>query len=82
MVTVVPGGSLNCAVNSPQDTDFWKLTPDIEGVQNLMNPVDDSGDLTYAWTSNNGGTFDFSLVRAKTSDHSASPISGIGLATT
>ncbi len=55
LVTVVPGGSLNCAVSSGQDTDFWKLTPDIEGVQNLLSPVDDSGDLSYSWSG--PGTF-------------------------
>ncbi len=43
-------GSLNCAVSAAQDTDYFSLTPVIEGVQDLLNPVDDSGDLSYAWT--------------------------------
>ncbi len=54
-VTCAANGSLNCAVSDAQDTDYWKLSPNIEGVQNLLNPVDDSGDLSYSWSG--PGTF-------------------------
>ncbi len=54
-MTVAANGSLNCAVSTAQDTDYFSLTPVIEGVQDLLSPIDDSGDLSYAWSG--PGTF-------------------------
>ncbi len=53
-VTVSANGSLNCAVLTAQDTDYHDLSPVIEGVQNLLKPVDDSGDLSYTWSCTEG----------------------------
>ncbi len=42
-------------MSTAQDTDYFSLSLAIAGVQDLLSPVDDSGDLSYSWSG--PGTF-------------------------